>query len=127
MAKSQNDAMLDAALAYITANCDEMIICSTEPTNYTEATATYALADQAMTSSNFTGPAAGDTSGRKITVDEAANVSIDSSGSAAHVALVGSVASTPTLLYVTTCDTQALVASNQVTIPAWDIEVRDVA
>jgi hypothetical protein len=52
-------------------------------------------------------------------------VLIDTSGTATHVALlfVGSV----TLLYVTTCTSQALTAngSNTVNFPAWDIEIAD--
>jgi len=132
MAKTQNDAMLDAALAYITSNCNEMIACSAEPTTYNEATqpsasSGYALADVAMSddASHYTGPAAGDTSGRKITIDEQASLVIDASGTATHLALVGSVSSVDTLLYVTTTTSLALVAANQVTIPAWKIEMRD--
>lgn len=129
MAKWQNDSMLDEALNWIKDNCNEMIVCTSQPTTYAQATDTpassgYALADVAMTASDFT-LAAGDTSGRKATVAQKANVSIDYSGTAQHIALVGSVSSTNTLLYVTTCSDQSLTASNQVTIPAWDIELRD--
>jgi len=127
MAKWQNDTMLDQALNWISTNCDELNVNSSQPTSYAEATSTYMLADVAMSASSFTGPAAGDTSGRKLTIDQQANVSIDSTGSAAHVSLTGSIASTGTLLYVTTTSSQSLTASNQVTVPAWDIELRDAA
>ena len=50
---------------------------------------------------------------------------IDVSGTATHIALVR-VGDT-TLLYVTTCTSQALVAngSNTVNFPAWDVEIAD--
>lgn len=125
MSKSQNDTMLDQALNWIINNCDQMIVCSSEPTTYTEANSTYALADVAMTASDFT-LGDGDTSGRKAAVAQKANVSIDTTGTAQHVALTGSISSTQTLMYVTTCANQSLTAGNQVTIPTWDIELRDV-
>lgn len=124
MAKYLNDAGLDALLDYIKNNCDKMIVCSTQPTTYAEATSTYALADVAMASGDFT-HANGDTSGRKTTVAAKSAVPIDASGNAQHVALVKT--GTSTLLAVTTCTSQALTAGGTVDVPAWDIEVADAA
>lgn len=123
MAKYSNDAVMDAALDVI-ATATRQIACSAQPTTYTEANATYALADVTMSSGDFT-KANGDTSGRKVTVAAKSGVLIDTSGTATHVALVR-VADT-TLLYVTTCTSQALTAngSNTVNFPAWDAEIAD--
>jgi len=52
-------------------------------------------------------------------------VTVDTTGTAAHVAWWGSSGST--LLLVTTCTTQALTTGNTVNIPVHDFEIRDVA
>jgi hypothetical protein len=118
MAKSVADAVLDAALDLI-ATSTRMTACNAQPTTYTEANATFALAD--VTKAN------GDTNGRKVTVGAKSAVLIDTSGTATHVALM--IVGSSTLLYVTTCTSQALTAngSNTVNFPAWDIEIADPA
>lgn len=123
MAKAAPDAVLDKILDEI-ATATRQIACSAQPTTYTEANATYALADVTMAGGDFT-KANGDTSGRKVTMSAKSSVLIDNSGTATHVALVR--VSDTTLLYVTTCTSQALTAngSNTVNFPAWDIEIAD--
>jgi hypothetical protein len=121
MAKAAADAVLDGLLDVV-ATATAMIACSAQPTTYTEAVTTYALADVVMSGGDFT-KANGDTSGRKVTVASKSGVTVDTSGTATHVALVNTTSST--LLYVTTCTSQALTASNTVTFPAWGIEVAD--
>ena len=122
MAKWQNDLMLDAALDYIKNNTTHLCVCSAQPTPYAEATATYKLAlKTGLTSGSFTGPANGDTSGRKVTINQQATIAVDSSGTATHVALCSGTA----LLYITTVTSQGLTAGNTVTVPAWDIEIAD--
>jgi hypothetical protein len=129
MAKYQIDAMLDAALDYIKNNVTTISVCSAQPATYAEATTTYdggankyCLAKKTgLTSGSFTGAADGDSSGRKLTVNQQATITVDASASATHVALCSGT----TLLYVTTCTSQALTAGNTVTVPAWDIEIAD--
>jgi hypothetical protein len=125
MAKSANDLVMDGALDVV-ATATRMVACSAQPTTYTEANATFALADVTMAPGDFT-KANGDTSGRKVTMAAKSGVLIDASGTATHIALVRVADST--LLYVTTCTSQALTAngSNTVNFPAWDIEVADPA
>lgn len=132
MAKWQNDTMLDQALNWIKNNADKITICNAQPTTYAEATdipasSGYRMVDGSINSADFTGPAAGDTSGRKVTVNQQSSLSIDVTDTATHIALVGTIASVNTLMYVTTCTAQALTLGNKVTIPAWDIEIRDAA
>jgi hypothetical protein len=124
MAKWQNDTILDQALNYIMNNVTQLCVCSAQPTTYAEATSTYKLAVKTgLNSGAFTGPANGDVSGRKVTVNQQAAITIDTGGTATHIAICsGSV-----LLYVTTCTSQALSAGNTVTVPAWDIEIADAA
>jgi hypothetical protein len=125
MAKSVNDGAADAYLNWIKDNCNEMNLCSQEPTTYTEATNTYSLADVALTSGDFTGPVNGDTSGRKITVAEKSGVSVDVTGTGNHVALTGVVNSTNTLQVVTTCPNVSVTAGGNIIFASWDIEVGD--
>ena len=121
MAKAAPDAGLDAALTWFT-DADLMILCSDQPTTYTEATSTYALADVAPT---FDAIANGDTSGRKRGVQAKTGVAVDTSGDATHVALVKS--GDTTLRYVTTCPTQAVSSGGTADIGAWKIEIADPA
>lgn len=121
MAKSIADAVYDAALQYIEDNTTVITVCNAQPTTYAEATSTYKLADVVVDSADFTGPVNGDVSGRKTTLNAQTGVTVDSSGTATHVA--GSSGSV--LLWVTTCTSQVLTAGNTVDIPATDIEIAD--
>lgn len=98
-----NPAASDAKLDYY-ADCDELIVCSQEPTTYTEATATYALGDYALTSGDFTKSdlSVGGYTGRRLTVAGQTGNNGDVTGTANHLALVRSTGTT--LRYVTPCD-----------------------
>ena len=123
MGKTIHNDVLDAALNNIKNNATRLCVCSAEPTTYTEAITTYELADVTIDSADFTGPADGDVSGRKIAVNEQADIDVDSSGTATHIALVD--VSNTKLLLVTTCTSQALTAGNTVTVPAFEDEITD--
>jgi len=126
MAKSAHDDVLDALLNYVADNTKRITVCSTQPTTYTEANATYKLADVDTTEGVGNGDfslANGDTNGRKLTVAQQADVPVDSSGTAQHIALLD--VDNSKLLAVTTCTSQALTSGNTVTIPAFDLEVGD--
>lgn len=127
MAKWASDSVMDAALTYVD-DCTLLTVCSAQPTTYAEASSTYKLADVALTAGAGNGDytlANGDTNGRKLTVAQQADVDIDASGTATHVAL--SISGSSTLVYVTTCTSQALTSGGTVTVPAWDIEISDPA
>lgn len=122
MAKWANDDVMDAALDEV-AEANQLLVCSSQPANRAAALSA-ALADVSLTPGDGNGDFTignGDTSGRKLTVAEQANVEVDTSGTATHVALIDGTR----LLYVTTCTSQALVDGNTVTVPAWDIEIAD--
>lgn len=124
MAKLVADAVLDAALQYIKDNGGRMDICSTQPTTYTEATSTYTLGNVTMVSGDYT-IANGDTSGRKLTVAAKSGISVTATGSAQHVAITKTTATTD-LLYVTTlASAQSVTAGNTANVAAWDIEIAD--
>ncbi len=129
MAKRVNPSVLDKALDSIKTGsgtvgpCNKMVVCSAEPTNYTEANATYMLANVAMTGTDFTianGDGAGNTP-RKVTSGAKNGISVSNSGTATHVAWIDST--NAILLEVTTCTSQALTAGNTVNVPAWKMEI----
>jgi len=119
MAKIVHDSVLDGALNILKNGATLMIVCSTQPTTRAEAVTTYALADVAMSASDFT--VVDDTSGRKVTTTAKTAVPVDATGNAQHIALVDAT----NLLYVTTCTAQQLTSGNTVDIPAWKINLQD--
>lgn len=128
MSKYVPDTSIDDMLSVIADNCTRLVICSTQPTTFTEANATYALADITITAGDGNGDltiANGDTSGRKLTFLQQTGVTVDASGTAQHVAALDVTNSK--LLAVTTCTSQAVTSGNTATINAFDLEVSDVA
>ena len=123
MAKWASDAAIDGGLDYI-GGATLLTVCSSQPTTYAEASSTFKLADVVIDTGDFT-KANGDVSGRKTTIGQQANVPIDSSGTATHVAL--SISGTSTLVYITTCTSQVLTSGGTVTVPAWRVEIADPA
>lgn len=123
MAKSATDAVLDGTLDVI-ATGTLLTVCNAEPTTYTEAATTYKLADVVLDSGDFS-KANGDTNGRKVTIAQQADIPIDTTGTATHVAI--STTSGSLLRVVTTCTSQGLTSGGTVTTPAFDFEVSDPA
>ena len=121
MAKAAPDAFFDAAFDFVDL-ATKQIACSAQPTTYTEANATYALASATMTAnSDYT--KADDTSGRKVTVAAKSGQSVTTSGTATHIALVST--GDTTLRYVTTCTSQGLTSGSTVDFPSWAIGIAD--
>jgi hypothetical protein len=121
MAKWTHDTVLDQPLDYLAANAEQLLICAGQPTDRADALSK-ALADVAIDSSDFT-KADGDVSGRKSTVGAQSGITVDTSGTADHLALI----SDSILLHVTTCDEQVLTQGNTCDTPAFDIEYGDPA
>lgn len=122
MAKSAHDDVLDNGPNYVKTNGNKMVLCSQEPTTYTEANTTYKLAEVAMAGGDYTN-ANGDVSGRKLTVAAKNGVSVSATGTSNHAAIVDTV--TSKLLYVTTHTAQALTSGNTVNIGSWKMEIAD--
>lgn len=123
MAKSASDAVLDGTLDII-ATGTLITVCNAQPTTYTEAATTFMLATHVLAGGDFS-KANGDTNGRKITVAQQAAITIDTSGTANHIAICTTSGSL--LRVVTTCTSQVLTAGGTVTIPAFDYEISDPA
>tara|TARA_Y100000593_G_C4294458_1_gene329894 strand:- start:1375 stop:1755 length:381 start_codon:yes stop_codon:yes gene_type:complete len=124
MAKSIANAVLDAALNHVADNGSVMHVCSQEPTDYTQASSTYKLADVALSVGDGNGDytvADGDSGGRKLTVAEQSSVTVDTTGTATHIAICSGSA----LLLVTTCTSQAITSGNTITIPSFNETIGD--
>lgn len=118
MGKATSNGFIDAMLDAI-AGSVAITICTAEPTSVAECDSLSLIPAHGLTAGDFA-KANGDVSGRKVTVAQQASLSIDTTGTATHVAI-----NDGTDFYVTTCTSQALTAGGTVTTPAWDIEVGD--
>lgn len=123
MAKELHDDLLDAALSYLSTNGNELVVCGTEPTTYTEAHTTYMLANTTLTGGSYTGPANGDASGRKITVNAQTSISPTSAGTGNWVCVTDT--SNSKLLAKTSCPAKAFDTGDTLDIAAFDIEIQD--
>jgi hypothetical protein len=123
VAKSINTTVQDQLLNYIKTNGTRLCLCSAQPTTYTEATATYELADVVLASGDYT-LAAGDVNGRKMTVAAKSSVPVDFAGTCTHAAIVDVTGTT--LLWVTTTASTVLTAGGAtVDIGSFKLEVNN--
>lgn len=124
MTRSFHNDVLDAPLAEV-AEANLLCLCSAAPTTHTEATSTYKLADVALSTGlgggDFGAAADGTVSGRRTTVAAQPGVTVDSTGTVTHLALVDG----SRLLAVTPTQSFGVTAAGTVDIPAFDIEFRD--
>jgi hypothetical protein len=119
MAKIVDDSVLDGAFAILD-NATRQVVCSGQPANFAGIAAVN-LAQVTMAAGTDYTKANGDTSGRKCTMAAKSGVPVTASGTATHISLDDGT----TLLYVTTCTSQALTSGNTVNIPAWKVELAD--
>lgn len=123
MPRLQNDTMLDQALDWAKDNTNKIFILSSGTTSLTyDQAKTFTLASVAVTSTIFS-LANGDVSGRKTTVAIVSGISVTTTGTANHTALVNSTGSSIT--YLTETSAQSLTAGNTLQTTAWDIEIED--
>ncbi len=118
MPKFASNDVLDGSLI-VAAAATRMVAVNGQPANFAMAD-TGKLAEATLSGADFSF-AAGDVSGRKVTVAAKSGLSVLAAGTADHVALLDVAGSR--LLYVTTCPSQALVAGGTVSIASWAIEV----
>lgn len=82
-----SDDVLDAGLAEITTNGDKVVICSAEPTTYTEANSTFKLGEK-TTGVTYTTPANGTPDGRKVDLEAFSDGNVTATGTATHYAIL---------------------------------------
>ena len=81
------DIVMDQALDYMDANITEMYVCSGDPGSRTSAQSLALAEKTGLTSADFTGPADGDTNGRKITKNAESAIPISATGTASLLLL----------------------------------------
>jgi len=118
MSKFCSNPVFDAALAKVS-TATRMIAMSGQPATYAAADGGR-LSEAAVVPADFT-IANGDISGRKVTVAAKSGLAVIAAGTVDHVALLDPT--TSSLLYVTTCPAQAIVAGGTVSLASWQIEI----
>lgn len=125
MTKMLHDDALDAALAYVRDNANELVLLNADPgTSYTQAHSAFALGKIAVDSSDFT-LANGDTSGRKYTVSAQSSIGVGVDGNCNHCAVNDTDNSK--VLVVTEVTSQGLTSGNAASTNAFDDELEDPA
>jgi hypothetical protein len=115
------DTTYDALLNDIKNNASRLDITNAEATTYAEATSTYTLGNK--TGISYTGPAAGDVSGRKVTIDAITDGSVTGTDTATHVALTNG--SDTLYLTVALSSSESVTSGNTFTLTAFKVEVTD--
>jgi len=103
----------------IVASATRMVALNGQPASYAAANSGK-LVQVDLVSGDFT-LAAGDISGRKVSIAAKAGLAVIAPGTADHVALLDVAGSR--LLYVTTCPSQALVTGGLISIAGWAVEI----
>lgn len=119
-----HDDVLDAALSYFSTYTEKLYICNADPGVTWANIASYGIGSKS--SPDFTGPANGDVSGRKITVDAITDGSVTSTDTATHWAITDDSA-TKILASGALASSQAVTNGNTFTLTAIDIEIPDPA
>lgn len=113
----------DALLDYIGNNCENLYICSSEPTTYTEAQTTYKLGTKSAPTINAA--EAGDTSGRKRRIAAFTDGVVDTSGSANWWALTDNSATELLAVGPLAGAPITVTAGNDFSLTDTDFEVQD--
>ncbi len=121
MGKVVADAVLDAALNQI-ATANLMVALPSEPASFAAAQSAK-LAEVAMTSGDFS-ISNGTVSGRRVVVAGKSGLTVTTSGTANHIALLNTAA-TSALLYVTTAPSEVLTSGGTLNIASWQAEIAD--
>lgn len=120
MTKYATTGSYDAMLGYIDDATQLSVVTSFSVTYSDLASGGAVLAYTTVGAGDFT-IANGDSSGRKVTVAQKASITINSTGTATHVALLKTA--TSEIIYITECTAQSLTSGGTVTVPSWKIEV----
>lgn len=120
MADFLHSDVLDNGLSVLNTLTENLYICSTMPTNFTEASATYKLGTKAAPTVGA--PGARTPNGRKVTVSAISDGTVDANGTAGFYALTDNSASK--LLAAGALNaTQVVTTPNTFTLTTFDIGI----
>jgi hypothetical protein len=117
------DAALDALLNYVQDSVETLHICSTLPTNYTEATVTYSLGNKATPTMAEPSDKAG--GGRESIVSAISDGAVTADGTADFWALVKDTATSELLAAGDLSAPQAVTNGNTFTLTSFAVGVPD--
>ncbi len=116
-----NDRVFDLGLNVLDTEANRLDICSTEPATYADATSTNTLGNK--TALSVGAPAAGATSGRKVTIAAITDGTVTGTATATHWAITDTVNSR-LLATGALAASQAVTSGNTFTLAAFDITLR---
>lgn len=116
-----NNTVFDNGLSYLQTNADTVYLCTTEPTTYTQASSTYAIANKTV---SLAGPSDATGGGRKVTVPAITDGAVTALGTPTHVAVTGD---TELLVTVTIPEEEQeeLRAGNKFELTSFDIGIQE--
>jgi hypothetical protein len=118
-----HDTALDALLNDLVANGESLHICSTEPTDYTEATATYSLGEKTSPTINAQSDRGG--GGREVIIDAITDGAVDGDGTADFWAIVKDSATARLLAAGDLAAPQGVSNGNTFTLTQFTVGVPD--
>lgn len=124
MAAHVENRVLDLGLNVLDTEATHLYICSSEPTNFTQATSTFALGNKNFGAGAVYGaPAAGGaTNSRKVSTTAVTDGSVTASGTAAWVAAIDSVNSRLLAVYAL-ASSQVVTSGNTFTLGSFDTQI----
>lgn len=118
-----HDTALDLLLSDVITNGESLHICSQEPANYTEASATYSLGEKVSPTINAASDRGG--GGREAIIDAITDGAVDVTGTATHWAIVKTSATSRLLAAGTLSAGQGVTNGNTFTLTSFAIGVPD--
>lgn len=118
------DRVFDDGLNTLDTEVDKLVICSQEPTTFTEANVTYVLASKA--SPTVSAPADRTGGGREVTISAITDGTVSATGTGTHVALLDT-ANSRLLLTVALSASQAVTSGNTFGLTALKVGIPDPA
>jgi hypothetical protein len=123
MPASLSDRVLDLGLNVLDAEPEKIVICSAEPTTYTEANSTFKLGEKVFAVGGaFGAPAAGTPNGRKVSSTAITDGAVQGTGTATKWGVVDS-ANTRLLADGDLAASQAVTSGNTFSLPSFDIRI----
>lgn len=117
------DAAFDLLLNYIQDDTEALHICSQEPVDYTEASATYSLGEK--TTPSVAEPSDRGGGGREVVISAISDGAVDVTGTATHWALVKDSATSELLATGDLAAPQGVTNGNTFTLTQFTIGVPD--
>jgi len=120
-----DNTVLDAALDIIRNSCENLYICSTAPTTFTEASSTYAVGSKAVTSTEIQDCADRTGGGRMIEIDAITDGSVSATHAAADFWALTDDSASLLLAAGDLSAPQAVTNGNTFTLAAFEIGLGD--